>query len=876
MKNLKIAIIDTIGLTYDANTLTNYGLGGSESAIIYMAEELKNVGFDVTVFNNCSDSRATPGTYNNVRYIDLQDVSKDSEYTCDILIVSRTAVPYLPENTQFTCLKNSAKLKILWLHDTFCQGDEFVEDLIVNGYIDEIFTLSDFHTNYILNCNHGKRRNFEVLKNKTFITRNGAKCHIDEVDISAKDRNIFIYNASATKGMVPLLNNIWPEIKKHIPAAKLQVIGGYYRFRDNAEPDEQENTVRAFAEREDLRLLDVEFTGIIPQKDIAQRLAKAGFMLFPNAFPETFGISSLESLLYNTPIITNRFGALEETAIDLACYKMEYAIQPNVLFPDINFTEQCRKFIELTLQAYHNPYLYSQKINYCNIVKPVAGWDTVALQWKQHFFRKLELYFSADEYRKVTNINTQIHKIFNRRFSNTEEYNYTTDNSNFFAIITPFYNAENYIENCILSVASQDYNHYRHYLIDDASTDNSYQIAKNTIEQLPQNIRSKFVLTKNEENKGALYNQVNGIMRTPQDNTIIMLLDGDDCLMPQNDIFKFYNNIYDDTTDFTYGSCWSMADNIPLIAQEYPEHVKKTRSYRKHKFSWNMPYTHFRTFRKKFLMGIPFSCYKDEEGKWFKAGGDTALFYNVIEKVDPKKIKVIQDIVYKYNDLNPLNDYKVRGEEQTKTANKVLLMGKQRILLAIPTAKYIESETFKSIYDLEVPDNVELTFQYFFGYQIDQIRNLIAHWAKDFDYLFSVDSDIILPPDTLKKFLKHDVDIVSGVYIQRKPNTEIIEVYRKNEHGGVSNVSMKDLMPIGLHEIDGCGFGCVLVKSEVIKKIGYPQFVYKSALDHKDTISEDVYFCKRAQEVGAKVYVDSSVICNHLGTTIYRPDNVIS
>ena len=73
--------------------------------------------------------------------------------------------------------------------------------------------------------------------------------------------------------------------------------------------------------------MDVEFTGIIPQKDIAQRLAKAGFMLFPNAFPETFGISSLESLLYNTPIITNRFGALEETAIDLACYKMDYAIQ---------------------------------------------------------------------------------------------------------------------------------------------------------------------------------------------------------------------------------------------------------------------------------------------------------------------------------------------------------------------------------------------------------------------------------------------------------------------------------------------------------------------------------------------------------------------
>ena len=59
--------------------------------------------------------------------------------------------------------------------------DEFVEDLLVHGHIDEIFTLSDFHTSYVLNANHGKRRNFEVLKNKTFITRNGAKKYIDEV-----------------------------------------------------------------------------------------------------------------------------------------------------------------------------------------------------------------------------------------------------------------------------------------------------------------------------------------------------------------------------------------------------------------------------------------------------------------------------------------------------------------------------------------------------------------------------------------------------------------------------------------------------------------------------------------------------------------------
>ena len=81
---------------------------------------------------------------------------------------------------------------------------------------------------------------------------------------------------------------------------------------------------------------------------------------------------------------------------------------------------------------------------------------------------------------------------------------------------------------------------------------------------------------------------------------------------------------------------------------------------------------------------------------------------------------------------------------------------KKRILIAVQTNRNIEVETFKSIYDLEVPDGYETEFQFFFGYQIDQIRNLIANWGKHYDYLFSVDSDIVLPRDTLTKMLRED------------------------------------------------------------------------------------------------------------------------
>ena len=154
---MKIAICDKIGLCYDGDTLKKSGLGGSESAVILMSKELSNLGFDVTVFNNCRDSsHSQPGTYDGVKYIDNNDAPSINEIF-DVVIVSRTAEPFL-NLARYPFIK-IAKTKVLWLHDTFCEADQYVEDLLIDGKIDYLFTLSDFHTDYVLNCDHGKKRN---------------------------------------------------------------------------------------------------------------------------------------------------------------------------------------------------------------------------------------------------------------------------------------------------------------------------------------------------------------------------------------------------------------------------------------------------------------------------------------------------------------------------------------------------------------------------------------------------------------------------------------------------------------------------------------------------------------------------------------------
>jgi glycosyltransferase involved in cell wall biosynthesis len=709
---IKIAFVDTLGLVYDGDTLNKKGLGGSESALIYMARELSKIGFDVKVFNNCDLDDSKPGIYDGVEYIDNKKAETYTE-NFDIVIVSRTVLPFLSNSHPFI---SKSKHRVLWLHDTFCQGDSHVEKLVKEGIINEIFTLSDFHTIYTTNSAHGPRRNFEFLKPFIWQTRNGAFKYDIEVDLKKKTPLSFVYNASATKGLQPLLDKIWPIISEKYKNATLTVIGGYYRFREGAEKDAQEKLVEDYKNNQ-TNLRNVNFTGIITQKEIAEILAKSTFTIYPGEFPETFGISTLESLLYKTPIITCNFGALEETAIELASYKINYAIKPNSLFNDINEKEQIDLFVNKVFEAIENPYLLQQKQNYCSIIEDISGWDTIALQWKQHFYNIFDLYLDYKENKKVKYINQRVCSVFNRRFTNPEDIPYFKKSNKEIKInvIVPFRNAEKYIARCIASIAQQNYDNYQLTFIDDASTDSSYNVLKKCLEKYNY---QKATVIQNKTRVGALANQINVLKELVASNSenINVLIDGDDCLPPNPDIFSYINDLYSENVDFTYGSCWSLADNIPLIAQEYPNDIIKSKRFREHLFNWYIPYTHLRTFTTNLFSKIDTEDLKDSNGNYYIEGGDAALFYALIEKAE--NIKCVKDIIYYYNDLNPLNDYKISTDKQKHNAKEII--NKNKKYSNIPTKAYIlkinESHSHEYANDCAKScDKIGLKYEYHYG-----------------------------------------------------------------------------------------------------------------------------------------------------------------
>lgn len=109
------------------------------------------------------------------------------------------------------------------------------------------------------------------------------------------------------------------------------------------------------------------------------------------------------------------------------------------------------------------------------------------------------------------------------------------------SIIIPIYNKQRFIRKCLQSVLNQTYPNTEVIIIDDCSTDNSYEICKQAAET-----DSKIRLYRNSENIGHLRTRYIGIQKSK--SNWITFVDADDWL--ENDaISRLYENAIDLNVD---------------------------------------------------------------------------------------------------------------------------------------------------------------------------------------------------------------------------------------------------------------------------------------------------------------------------------------
>lgn len=222
-----------------------------------------------------------------------------------------------------------------------------------------------------------------------------------------------------------------------------------------------------------------------------------------------------------------------------------------------------------------------------------------------------------------------------------------------FVILIPSYNNEAYCVENIRSALNQNYQNYRIIFINDCSTDKTLELVEKETSSF-----SKILIINNKERRLALANIYDAIHYNIQDNEIVVTLDGDDQLAHSN-VLTHLNNIYSkDDIWLTYGQYQEQRSCREGFAALFPEEFIQSNSFRKYPA---LP-THLRTFYAWLFKRIDLNDLQSD-GEFYTMSWDSAAMFPMIEMARDHFV-FIPEILYLYNDSNPLSDHRIDQELQ--------------------------------------------------------------------------------------------------------------------------------------------------------------------------------------------------------------------
>ncbi len=297
--------------------------GGSEEAVIYLAEHLSRLGHEVTVYT----PEFTPPDSNFIRAhmgVLWRDV-KDFDFFGD----KHETVLFWRCPDVVRQVKDAPYRKVLWLHDY-----EYNAPPEAYKAADEVVVLSEAHGRAIAECD-GFDAPFAYGANG-----------IDEdmfpsVLGQERDPNKVIYMSSPDRGLHRLLEE-WPKIRERAPEATLDIYYDWTQFA-KIQPEFHELLSNAV---KNLEGQGVRHIGGVDQPTLHEAMRKASVWVYSNTGKiETFCISAVKAQACGLTCITTDAGALGEVVLD------------GQIIPEAEIdTEEGRaKMVDLTVSALNNP-----------------------------------------------------------------------------------------------------------------------------------------------------------------------------------------------------------------------------------------------------------------------------------------------------------------------------------------------------------------------------------------------------------------------------------------------------------------------------------------------------------------------------------------
>ena len=194
------------------------------------------------------------------------------------------------------------------------------------------------------------------------------------------------------------------------------------------------------------------------------------------------------------------------------------------------------------------------------------------------------------------------------------------------------------------------------------------------------------------------------------------------------------------------------------------------------------------------------------------------------------------------------------------------------ILITVPSKDSIEIETAISIANLDW-DGHNITHTHADGmgvYGVAQARNRVVEKAiaGGYDKILMIDSDMIVPEDTIVRLLDPDVPIVTGC-ARYKNDSGRSPLFKFTQDSTGSDAWLWDEIPDRRFEIRSGGVACAMIDVAVFKRISRPWFVWQEK-PNGSYYGEDIGFYDKLHRAGYHPQADGRVRCGHIGRRIYE------
>lgn len=274
-----------LGKVWNGDSLETEPLGGSETAVIYVARELAKLGHEVIVF-----SRGEPGLYHEVLYLPFEEAKSFLRTTpLDALICSRDPLPLL-----WSC---EASKRLLWLHDLpqgrYPEADAYV---FVSMWQAQVYV-----------------QNKLVPQERARVIGNGIDPdlfpHTPIIPAFTLDDTVdLVWTSNPERGLWHAAE-VLHRVRKTYPNAVLNVYG--------------RNDVYGWNTGYEHAFYPDDMTGVVlhepmSKAQLAKELGAMDLWVYPTWWPETYCIAAVEAQAAGVPVVASAFGALNETCLTQA------------------------------------------------------------------------------------------------------------------------------------------------------------------------------------------------------------------------------------------------------------------------------------------------------------------------------------------------------------------------------------------------------------------------------------------------------------------------------------------------------------------------------------------------------------------------------